>query len=111
VALAGTALVWWRPSTVAALIGLVIIGGALAGVFPALVALTPARVGDEMAQHVIGWQIGAAGLGGSVVSAVFGGIFQHLGLQNFGPALVVAAALLGVGALVLERFSASGRAG
>ena len=103
VAVAGAFVVWWRPSTVVTLLGLVVIGGALAGVFPALVALTPSRVGEEMARHVIGWQIGAANIGGSAISAVFGAVFQHYGLRNFGPALVVAAVLTLLGVLVLER--------
>jgi fucose permease len=88
---------------VVTLLGLVVIGGALAGVFPALVALTPSRVGEEMARHVIGWQIGAANIGGSAISAVFGAVFQHYGLRNFGPALVVVAVLTLLGVLVLER--------
>ncbi len=103
IALVGAALVWWRPTPVAALIGLVVIAGSLAGVFPALVALTPARVGEDLAHHVIGWQVGAAGLGGSVISAIFGVVFQRYGLRNFGPALVTVGALLMVGVLVLER--------
>ena len=102
VALGGAVLVWWRPSGVAALLGLVVIGGALAGIFPALVALTPSRVGEEMARHVIGWQVGAANIGGSAISAAFGAIFQHYGLREFGPALVVMALVVLVGGAVLE---------
>jgi fucose permease len=103
VALAAAVFVWWRPSTVVALVGLTVIGGACAGVFPALVTLTPRRVGEDIAHHVIGWQIGAASLGGSVISAVFGVIFQHLGLKEFGPALVGVGTVLMVGVLLLER--------
>ena len=111
VALGGAALVWWRPSTVVALLGLVVIGGALAGIFPALVALTPSRVGEEMARHVIGWQIGAANIGGSAISAAFGAVFQHYGLREFGPALVVMAVVVLVGAVVLERAAPAQLAG
>lgn len=103
VALGGAALVWWRPSPVVALLGLVVIGGALAGIFPALVALTPSRVGEEMARHVIGWQVGAANIGGSAISAAFGAVFQHYGLREFGPALVVMAVVVLVGGVVLDR--------
>jgi len=104
----GAALVWWRPATVVALLGLVVIGAALAGVFPALVALTPSRVGEEMARHVIGWQIGAAWIGGAGISAGLGVVFQHDGLKNFGPALLVVAVLLMIGSVALERSAASG---
>jgi fucose permease len=102
-AILGAALVWWRPTEIVAILGLVVIGGALAGVFPALVALTPGRVGEEMARHVIGWQIGAASVGGAAISAAFGAVFQHYGLEYFGPALVVAAVLTMAGVLALER--------
>ena len=105
IAVAGAVLVWWQPAAMVAVIGLVVIGAGLAGVFPALVALTPARVGDEMARHVIGWQIGAASIGGAAISALFGAVFQRYGLQYFGPALVVVAALTLLGSLVLESAS------
>jgi fucose permease len=103
VAVLGAALVWWRPTEIVAIAGLVVIGGALAGVFPALVALTPGRVGEEMAHHVIGWQIGAASVGGAAISAAFGAVFQNYGLGYFGPALVIMAVLTMAGVLALER--------
>ncbi|HET9061121.1 MAG TPA: MFS transporter [Acidimicrobiales bacterium] len=102
-AVAGAVLVWWRPGTVVPLLGLVLIGGAFAGVFPALMVLTPRRVGEELSAHVIGWQVGAAGIGGSILSAVFGWIFQDHGLGEFGPALTVTSLVLLVGVLALER--------
>jgi len=103
VSLVGAALVWWRPSVAVAVTGLVVIGGSVAGVFPALVSLTPARVGEDMAPYVIGWQNGAAGLGGSLISAAFGAIFQRFGLRDFGPALVSLSVLLMTGAVLLQR--------
>ena len=103
VALGGAAMVWWRPAPVVALIGLVVVGAALAGVFPALIALTPARVGEDVTHHVIGWQIGAAGVGGSAISAAFGLIFQRFGLGQLGLALVVVALALLAGIFVLEK--------
>jgi fucose permease len=106
VAIVGAALVWWRPTAIVAILGLVVIGGALAGVFPALVVLTPVRVGEDVAHHVIGWQIAAASLGGAAISAAFGAVFQRYGLEYFGPALVITGILTMVGVLVLERVSA-----
>jgi fucose permease len=103
IAIVGAALVWWRPADMVAVVGLIVIGGALAGVFPALVALTPGRVGEEMARHVIGWQIGAASIGGAALSAAFGAVFEHYGLKYFGPALVITGVVTMAGVLVLER--------
>jgi fucose permease len=105
IAIFGALLVWWRPTAAVAVIGLVVIGGALAGVFPALVALTPGRVGEEMARHVIGWQVAAASIGGAAISALFGAIFERYGLKYFGPALLITAVLSLAGVLVLERAS------
>ena len=39
------AVIWWQPGTAATLAGFVVLGAALAGVFPALIALTPDRIG------------------------------------------------------------------
>jgi fucose permease len=104
-ALGGAALIWWRPAAVVALLGLVVVGAALAGVFPALVALTPARVGGEFAYHVIGWQIGAASIGGSAISALCGLAFERWGLGELGPALVAAAVALVAAGVLLDRAS------
>jgi fucose permease len=108
IAIIGAVFVWWRPAPTVAILGLVVIGGGLAGVFPALVALTPGRVGEEMARHVIGWQIGAASVGGAAISATFGAVFQHYGLDYFGPALVITAVLTLAGVLALERVARPG---
>lgn len=102
-ALAGAAGVWWGPATWVTLTAFVVMGAGLAGVFPALVALTPGRVGEATARHVIGWQIGAAGIGGSVISALFGVIFQHAGFRWMGPCLLIVAVVLVVAAEGLRR--------
>ncbi|HTW09519.1 MAG TPA: MFS transporter [Acidimicrobiales bacterium] len=110
-ALGAAGVVWWRPADIVALLALAVLGAALAGVFPALVALTPARVGDEISHHVIGWQIGAAGLGGSIISAIFGLVFQRYGLGEYGPALFCVAVVLLAGVIALERAAPSRLAG
>ncbi len=105
-ALAGAALVWWEPGPALAIVGIGVVGGALAPVFPALVALTPARVGAVGAQRVIGWQVGAASVGGSATAALAGAVLQHAGLPAFGPFLTVAALLVAAGSALLERLAA-----
>ena len=91
---AATALIWWQPDTVVSVGGFVLLGAALAGMFPALIVVTPQRIGKLRAQHVIAWQVGAAAGGGSAISALIGLLINTSGLDVLGPALVVLALLL-----------------
>ena len=105
VALLATALIWWQPDTTATVLGFVVLGGALAGMFPALIALTPTRIGPERAQHVIAWQVGGAAAGGAGISALVGLLIGTSGLAVLGPALLVLALLLIGVELTLSRFA------
>jgi fucose permease len=92
--LAASGLIWWDPSTAAVIVGFALLGAVLAPVFPALVTLTPVRIGHARAQHAIGWQIAGANVGAAGLSASAGLILQHEGLRTLGPCLVVIAAAL-----------------
>jgi fucose permease len=94
VSIAATALIWWQPSAVGSVAGFVFLGAALAGMFPALIAVTPQRIGEQRAEHAIAWQVGAAAGGGSAISALIGLAINASGLDVLGPALVVLAVLL-----------------
>jgi fucose permease len=94
VGIAATALIWWQPDIVVSVAGFVLLGAALAGMFPALIAVTPLRIGERRAQHAIAWQVGAAAGGGSAISALIGLLINTSGLDVVGPALVVLALLL-----------------
>ncbi len=94
VSVAATALIWWQADTVVSVAGFVLLGAALAGMFPALIAVTPQRIGEQRAQHAIAWQVGAAAGGGSAISALIGLLINTSGLNVLGPALVVLALLL-----------------
>ncbi len=85
-----------RPVPVVAVIGFVVLGAALGGIFPALVALTPGRVGARRAHHVIAWQVGAAAVGGPGLSALVGLLVARTSLAVIGPTLAVLAVLLAV---------------
>ena len=74
--------------------GFALLGAVLAPVFPALVTLTPVRIGPARAQHAIGWQIAGANVGAAGLSAFTGLILQHEGLRTLGPCLVVIAIVL-----------------
>jgi fucose permease len=103
--LVASALIWWAPSTAVVIVGFALLGAVLAPVFPALVTLTPVRIGPARAQHAIGWQIAGANVGAAGISALTGIILQHEGLRTLGPSLVViAVALIGCNA-ALELFS------
>ena len=65
------------------------LGGALAGVFPALISLTPVRLGEQRAHNVISWQVGAAAAGGAGISAVIGLLIGVTSLAILGPAMTV----------------------
>jgi fucose permease len=85
--------------------GFVVLGGALAGVFPALIALTPVRLGDRRAHNVISWQVGAAAAGGAGISAVIGLLIGATSLAVLGPALTVLALILIAAELILSRLA------
>jgi fucose permease len=71
-AVAAAAVVWAEPGATFTVLGFVVLGGALAGVYPAMIALTPVRLGHQRAQRVIAWQVGAAAAGSAAISALIG---------------------------------------
>ena len=105
IAVLAAAVIWWQPGVVVTLIGFVVLGGALAGVFPALIALTPARIGEQRAHDVISWQVGAAAAGGAGISALIGLLIGATSLAILGPALTVLAVLTVAAELVLARLA------
>jgi fucose permease len=90
----GCGLIWWQPGPVVVVLAFALLGASLAGVFPALIAVTPQRIGAERAQHAIAWQVGAAAAGGSGISALIGLLIDSTSLAVLGPALVVLALVL-----------------
>jgi fucose permease len=94
VSVGAAALIWWQPDAGVSVAGFVLLGAALAGMFPALIAVTPQRIGEQRAQHVIAWQVGASAGGGSAISALIGLLINISGLDVLGPALVALSLLL-----------------
>ena len=108
-AIAAAAAIWWQPGTAVTVLAFAVLGGALAGVFPALVSLTPGRLGARRAQHVIAWQVGAAAAGGAAISALIGLIIGAAGLAVLGPSITVLAVLLVASELALARLAPTPR--
>jgi fucose permease len=105
VAVAAAAVIWWQPGTLVTVLAFALLGGALAGVFPALISLTPLRIGEGRAQHVIAWQVGAAAAGGAGISAVIGLLIGAAGYAVLGPSLTVLAVLLVGSELILTKLA------
>lgn len=80
-ALAGAILLWWSPVQMVGLLGVAITGFAVAPIFPAMVSGTSQRVGAHHAANTIGMQIGAAGLGGSILPGVAGVLARRISLE------------------------------
>ena len=93
------------PDVAVTVVAFVVLGGALAGVFPALIALTPVRLGEERAHNVIAWQVGAAAAGGAGLSAVIGLLIGATSLAVLGPAITVLALILVAAELILGRLA------
>ena len=104
-AVLAAAAVWWQPDTAVAITGFVVLGGALAGVFPALISLTPVRLGEQRAHNVISWQVGAAAAGGAGISAVIGLLIGVTSLAILGPAMTVLALIVVAAELILHRLA------
>lgn len=88
-ALSGAALLWWNPVPTASLLAVVIIGFAIAPIFPALVSGTSARVGARYAANTIGMQIAAAGLSAAIVPSFAGVLARRISLEIIPPFLAV----------------------
>jgi fucose permease len=105
IAVLAAAAIWWQPDVAVAVIGFVVLGGSLAGVFPALIALTPVRLGEQRAHNVISWQVGSAAAGGAGLSAVLGLLIGTTSLAALGPAVTVLALIVVAFELVLNRLA------
>jgi fucose permease len=105
---AGLAAFGYWGALTAVVTGFVILGAALAGIFPALIAATPQRIGEQRARHAIAWQVGAAAAGGSGLSALIGLLIDRTSLAILGPAILILAVLLVLANAALARLAPIG---
>jgi hypothetical protein len=105
IAVLAAAAIWWQPGVAVTVAAFVVLGGALAGVFPALIALTPVRLGDQRAHDVISWQVGAAAAGGAGLSALIGLLIGTTSLAALGPAITILALIVVAAELILNRLA------
>lgn len=108
-ALAGAGLLWWNPVPASSLIGVALIGFAIAPIFPGMVSATPGRVGPRYAANTIGMQISAGGLGAATIPGLAGVLARRTSLEAIPPFIAVLLVLLVVLQLLAMR-SGAGRA-
>lgn len=89
--LVGSVLISMQGLAELGFIGLALMGFSLAPVFPALVSGTPVRVGSVHVANAMGFQIGAAAIGGAIIPGLTGVLATDLGLEVIGPVLSVTA--------------------
>ncbi|MBI5566521.1 MAG: MFS transporter [Chloroflexi bacterium] len=80
-ALLGAVLLWLNLGETISLLGVAIVGFAVAPIFPGMVSGTRDRVGAHHAANTIGIQIGAAGLGGALLPGLAGILARQISLE------------------------------
>lgn len=85
----GALLLWWNPSPGLAVGGLVMMAVAEAPIYPSLIARTASRMGKMHAANAIGFQVAAAGVGGTLLTGLVGVLTSQIGLEVIGAAAFV----------------------
>lgn len=91
---AGATLLWWNAGNAASIAGALLLGFALAPIFPTLISVTPDRVGAYYAPQAIGFQIAAANVGVALLPGLVGVLARRQGLEVVCVFLVTGTVLL-----------------
>ncbi|MDJ0791474.1 MAG: MFS transporter [Acidimicrobiia bacterium] len=102
----GLALLWWNPSVIVSIAGLLVAGFASGPIFPLEVLLTPGRFGTEFTAHAVGYQLSAATASIAVTPAVIGILVNQRGPLVIGAALTVLAVVMAISVEALRLVSA-----
>jgi len=77
----GAVLIWLNIANFLTVFGLMLIGFALAPIFPSLIATTPERLGSKYVANAVGFQVAAATLGAAVLPSLAGVLSGYFGLE------------------------------
>lgn len=80
--LVGAVLFWWNPLEPVSILGIFIVGFAMAPIFPGLVSSTSDRVGVRYAGNTIGIQLSAAAIGGALIPSLAGTLARRISLET-----------------------------
>jgi fucose permease len=106
---AGASLFVLASGAMLSFAGLLLVGLALAPIFPTLISQTPKRVGQRYASHAIGFQVSAAMLGIVIGPSLVGLLGVRFGLQTGALVIVVLALLMTAAYLLVNTFSSTVR--
>lgn len=81
----GAVMLWWNPVVWVGLSGLAVLGLSFASIYPAMLLVTPQRIGVKHAANAIGFQSAAASLGAAALPALAGILAQDMSLEIVGP--------------------------
>ncbi|MGE5139557.1 MAG: MFS transporter, partial [Rudaea sp.] len=87
--LVGSVIFWWNPLPLVGVLGVFVVGFAMAPIFPGLVSSTSGRVGANHAANTIGIQMAAANLGGALLPALAGILAERISLETIPLMLIV----------------------
>ena len=90
----GTVLLAINQGDFFSLTGILLIGFCNAPIFPSLISLTPARVGEKHSGHIIGFQISAAMIGGALLPALAGLMTDWFGWEVIPITFIIESMLL-----------------
>ena len=89
-------LLWWNPINWVGFAGLLLLGCALAPVFPLLMTATPSRLGNADANNAIGFQVAAASFGIGVLPGLAGALADYSTLEAVTLFMVVGLLLVAI---------------
>ena len=95
-ALGAALLLWWNPIDWVGFAGLLLLGFALAPVFPLLMTATPSRLGNADANNAIGFQVAAASFGIGVLPGLAGALADYSSLEAITLFMVVGLLLVAI---------------
>lgn len=104
---AGAAMMTVPGPAIVALAGMLVVGLAAAPVFPLLTLTTAARVGDDVVDRAVGYQVAASTVGGAALPSGMGLLVQHFGATALGPVVLALALVLAFGYGLLARLTTS----
>ena len=87
-AIAAAACIWWNPADWVSFAALLVLGFAMAPIFPLMITATPLRLGSGDANNAIGFQVAAASLGIGLLPGLAGLLADRFSLEIVGPFMV-----------------------